>query len=249
MHSSRQMGVCSCACSVGVVDDVVVAERLLDHHQVELVEPAQVVGIGQRVGGVGVGHQLDGGEALAHLPDDVHVPARLDLHLDALVAGGQFALDLFEQLLDTYPGCRWRRRRGSRAARRRRFSATAARPRRRASRSQTASSRPPRAIWWPRIWAVSGYDFGGAQQLAAEHARDGVIAQDQPGRIGPLLVVERVLAGGHFAPAGDAVAVHFHQDDVALGGAAEAGLEKVHQRHADLPQRDAFDFHGHGSSR
>ena len=28
-----------------------------------------------------------------------------------------------------------------------------------------------------------------------------------------------------------------------LGGAAEAGLEEMHQRHADLPQSDAFDFH------
>ena len=58
-----------------------------------------MVGVGQRVGGVGVGHQLDRGETLAHLAHHVHVPARLDLHLDALIAGGQFVLDLFEQLL------------------------------------------------------------------------------------------------------------------------------------------------------
>ena len=51
---------------LGVIDDVVVAERLLDHHQVELVELFQPRRIGQRVGGVGVGHQLDVGKALAH---------------------------------------------------------------------------------------------------------------------------------------------------------------------------------------
>ena len=75
------------------------AQRLLDHHQVEIVELLRGARYRQRVGGVGVGHQLDGGKALAHLADHVDIPARLDLHLDALVAGGQFALDLLEQLL------------------------------------------------------------------------------------------------------------------------------------------------------
>ena len=100
MHSSRQIGVWSWACSVGVIDDVVVGERLLDHHQVEVVELLEMGGVGQRVGGVGVGHELDAGEALAHAADDVDVPAGLDLHLDALVAGGELGLDLLEELLD-----------------------------------------------------------------------------------------------------------------------------------------------------
>ena len=67
MHSSRQMGVCSLRLQLGVVDDVVVGQRLLDHHQVEIVQLAQVIGVGQGVGGIGVHHQLDGGKMLAHL--------------------------------------------------------------------------------------------------------------------------------------------------------------------------------------
>jgi hypothetical protein len=45
---------------LGVVDDVVVAERLLDHHQVEIVELSKMSGVGQGVGGVGVAISLIG---------------------------------------------------------------------------------------------------------------------------------------------------------------------------------------------
>ena len=59
---------------------------------------------------------------------------------------------------------------------------------------------------WPRMCAVSGADVARrSRRVAVQHARGGVIAQDQPRRFGPLLVVERVLAGGDLAPAGDAV--------------------------------------------
>ena len=93
-------------------------------------------------------------------------------------------------------------------------------------------------------------DIVGARQFAAQHARGGIIAQDQPCRLGPLLVVERVFARRDFAPAGDAVAIDLDQDDVALGSAAEAGLEEMHQRHADLPQRDdLLDFHSQRPNR
>ena len=83
----------------GVVDDVVVRQRLLDHHQVEIVELLQSRRIVQRVGGIRVRHQPDRGETLANAPDHVNIPARFDLHLDALISGGQFALDLLDQLL------------------------------------------------------------------------------------------------------------------------------------------------------
>src|SRR5262245_8166158 len=46
---------------LGVVDDVVVGQGLFDHQQVELVQPAEQIGVGERVGGVGVHrHQLLG---------------------------------------------------------------------------------------------------------------------------------------------------------------------------------------------
>ncbi len=52
-----------------------------------------------------------------------------------------------------------------------------------------------------------------------------------------------MFAGDALAPRGHALAVQLHQQDAALGGAAEAGLEEVDQRHADLTQRDGFNFH------
>ena len=39
-----------------VVDDVVVRQRLFDHHQVVVVQLAQMVDIGKRVGGIRVHH-------------------------------------------------------------------------------------------------------------------------------------------------------------------------------------------------
>jgi len=58
---------------LGVVDDVVVRERLLDHHQVKIVQPAQMVGVGERVSGVGVRHQFDKRKTFAHAPHHVDV--------------------------------------------------------------------------------------------------------------------------------------------------------------------------------
>ena len=83
-------------------------------------------------------------------------------------------------------------------------------------------------------------DFGRASKIVMQHARRDIIAQDQPGRFGPLFVVERILARGDFAPAGNAAADDFHQHDAALGGPAEAGLKEMHQRHPDFAQRDSF---------
>src|SRR5262249_13947649 len=81
-------------------DDVVVAERLFDHHEVKLVQPLEVVGVGKCICGVGICHQLDRWKSLAHATNDVDVPARLDLHLDALIACRKLSLDLFEKLFD-----------------------------------------------------------------------------------------------------------------------------------------------------
>ena len=57
IDSSRQIGVVSRALQRRVVADVVVLERLLDHHQAESIERRQVPGVGERVRGVRVHHQ------------------------------------------------------------------------------------------------------------------------------------------------------------------------------------------------
>ena len=54
IDSSRQIGVFNCCLQPGVVDDVVVGQRLLDQQQAELVEGAEPVGVVERVGRVGV---------------------------------------------------------------------------------------------------------------------------------------------------------------------------------------------------
>src|SRR4029077_4477853 len=51
---------------------------------------------------IGVGHELDGRESLTHLANDVHIPAGLDFHFDALVAGGELTLYFFEKLRDRF---------------------------------------------------------------------------------------------------------------------------------------------------
>src|ERR1022692_2389814 len=108
-------------------------------------------------------------------------------------------------------------------------------------------------------------DVFSAGQVAAQHTRNSIVAQDQPGGIGPLFVIERTLARRDLAPSrsafarrfhqddvalrGSAFARRFHQDDVALRGAPEAGFEEVYQRHPDVPKSYAFDPHSHLPSR
>src|ERR1035437_3318238 len=232
----------------GVIDDVVVIQRLLDHHQVKIVQLAQVLGVGQGVGGVGVGHQLDRRETFAHAAAHVDVPAGLDLHLDALIAGGEFDFDFFEQLLHGILYADGDAA-GNLAAR----AGADLLPQRDAvhTRFQVpdgVSQAAARHVVTADVFGQGEDVFGGIQRFA-EHARGDVIVENAPGGGGPLLVVEGVFAGGDFAPTGDAVAGDFHQNDVTAVGAGKAGFEEMHQRHADLAQGDAVEFHCDGSRR
>src|SRR5271170_5460922 len=74
----------------GVGIDVVVAQRLFDHDQVEGVEPLQVRRVFQAIGGIGVHHQANARKSFAEGAGGFEVVARLDFYFDALVAGGQF---------------------------------------------------------------------------------------------------------------------------------------------------------------
>ena len=98
MDSSRQIGRAQGLLELDVVQDVVPGQGLLDHQEVEIVQGLQVIQVGQAVGGVGVAHEQDLGEAPSDFPHHGHVPPGLDLHLDSLVAGQQLCLDLVEQL-------------------------------------------------------------------------------------------------------------------------------------------------------
>ena len=61
MLSSRQIGVVSPRAQLGVIHEVVVLERLLDHQEPEGVELLQVLPIRQRVRRVGIHGQQDVG--------------------------------------------------------------------------------------------------------------------------------------------------------------------------------------------
>src|SRR5262245_32371843 len=89
----------------------------------------------------------------------------------------------------------------------------------------------------------------------SQHAGRDIVAEDEPGGTGPLFVVKRVFAGGHFPKPGESIAPDLDQDDVTRISAGEAGLEKMDQRHPDLSKLDLIEFHlvkvfwSHGSSR
>jgi hypothetical protein len=82
-----------------VIADVIVVERLFDHHQAVGIELRQVAGITKLVRGVRIHHQRNRAEARAHGVNRIEVPPRLDLDLDALVAGLALDSDALEQLL------------------------------------------------------------------------------------------------------------------------------------------------------
>ena len=68
---------------LGMPQEIVAAQRLLDHDEIERVELLQVTGVGQRVGGVRVGHQMHRWTELApHRTHVIDIGARLNLHLD-----------------------------------------------------------------------------------------------------------------------------------------------------------------------
>ena len=86
---------------LGVPEEVVLGERLLDQQQVELVEVSEVGEVVARVGGVGVDLQRRvRPDQPAHSGDRFEVAARLDLQLDADVAVLDVAADRVEQLAD-----------------------------------------------------------------------------------------------------------------------------------------------------
>ncbi len=75
-----------------VAVEIVPAERLFNHHQVEAFELLKERPIIQGVGGVGVHHQLDARKILAQAAHRLQVLPRLDFYFDALISGSKFFL-------------------------------------------------------------------------------------------------------------------------------------------------------------
>ena len=107
IDSSRHTGVAMRPGQLGVPEQVVLGQRLLDQQQVELVEAGEVLGVLAGVGGVGVDLQRHvRADHPADLGDRLDVPARLDLQLDAHVAVVDVAGDGGQQLVDASRGSR-----------------------------------------------------------------------------------------------------------------------------------------------
>jgi len=83
-----------------VVNNVIVSERLLDHHQVKLVQALEAIRILERIRGVRIRHERRARKAAADLPNHIHIPARFDFDLDALVSRGHLGLDFRQELRD-----------------------------------------------------------------------------------------------------------------------------------------------------
>ena len=153
---------------LGVVDDVVVGQRLLDHHEIKIVEPLEMIGVLQRVGRIGIRHQLDGREPLAHLADHVDVPPGLDFHLDALVTGCELEVDLFEQLRHRFLNADGDAARNLAPRSAANLPATAALALNRASRIPDGRLDARRAMRWPRMCPNQGCDIIRAFRLFCE---------------------------------------------------------------------------------
>src|SRR5215469_18359235 len=235
------------ALQAGVVEDVIVPQRLLDHQQVKLIELAQVLDFVEGIGGVSVAAEQDVGPPRADFFEDVYVPAGFDFHFDAAVSGGEFGLNLVEQLVDGVLDAD-----GNAALD---FAACAAQ---KLPQGQLllAGFAVPEGVFdggFGHAVAADPCHQGGALpgrgDVLADHRRREMLAQRGPGASDPFARIVRIFTGDALPPAVHAFAVHGDEQDAAMVEAAEARLEKVDERHLNLAERDGFNFHGKSLNR
>src|SRR5205085_10078208 len=172
--------------------------------------------------------------------------ARLDLDLDALIAGGQLALDFFCQ-------------RGGRLLQAYRDAADDLRQR-------AAEVLPERLVGHARFQVPDGRLDSGLRHVIAANARErvadfrGVVhmrrgqhrrdvaRNDDPGRVYRLVVEERVFGGCAFAIAERTRLIeHTHDHNPPPRRAPEARFKRVLQRQPDLSQFDSLKVQSHNS--
>ena len=83
-----------------MVDEVVVREWLLDHRRLCRVDPLEQRDVLERVRGIRVDHEGKVGKVFARGFGDLHLEARLDLQLDALVSTFELAADRLHERVD-----------------------------------------------------------------------------------------------------------------------------------------------------
>src|SRR5207245_5993482 len=78
--------------------------------------------------------------------------------------------------------------------------------------------------------AREGAALRGRADLPTDDKGSHEIADDNPSRIGRLVIVEWSLRRSTFAPSSQAISEDFDQNNPALGRAPETGLERRHDR-------------------
>src|SRR5439155_26287200 len=73
---------------LSVIEHVIIGQRLLKHRQFEFIESLEERQITERVRRIRVAHELNLWKAFTDAPDNIDIPTRLDLDLDALISGG-----------------------------------------------------------------------------------------------------------------------------------------------------------------
>jgi hypothetical protein len=230
------------ALKFGVGVDVVVAERLLDHDEEEIVELLEERRVGECVGGIGVGHEPNARKFFAESTDKGDVLAGLDFDLDALIAGGKFAFDFSEQIRD-------RRLQADRDAAGN-------------FRARAAEKFPERKGFLlrfdiPESGFESGFghvmaanrreeieDFGGGSEFPALEDGKKIVAENVPGGFDGFVGIVRVFPSGGFGPAdGAVVGFGFEEEDAAKRSGAETGLEGSEKLQMDFAEGDFFKTH------
>ena len=215
----------------GMVDDVFVMQRLLEHHHVVLVHLLEQIHVSQGICGVGIAHQLDVRERGPYLADHFNVPARLDFDFDPPVPRLHFGIDFGQQLVD-------RRLNANRDA-----AVNAL--------SRSSKQLPKRNVLDPGFEIPERRFQSGFRHVVAadftsfpaKKAGNDEIAKDMPRGFRCLVAVEGTFACGYFSPAGVCAIRYFEQKDAPLLGDTEARLERVQEPHVQLAHFNLFNEH------
>ena len=227
---------------LGVAHEIVPGERLFDHHEAELVEACQVRCVGERVGVVGVGHEV---RVLthrgAHGAHPVDVTPRCDLDLHLLVPFGDRRLGLGDERMDVALDAE-RDAGGDLFAR----SSDQSRERKvRLDGGQAPAAHlecglghvvPAHVLVEYGVHVTGTFDAL-AEQSGREHAHEG-----RPGGIERLGRVVGLVVHDALAPAARTVGVEeFAEEDAAFAHLAGGDAERLAEREADLAEDDAVE--------
>jgi hypothetical protein len=208
---------------LGVVDDVVVRQGLLDHEQVELIQITQRIYVTQCVGRVRVGHQWHIGEAPADDCDHINVVAGCDFELDPAVSFFQVTLYQTYQLagvaLDTQADA------GEDLA------AGASKGPVEGDVMSLGKQIPSSHLHagFGKVVAfdalVAGYELVDCLPFSADDRGSEEILEDMPTGFGCLWAVIWINGAGGFSPANDTVRVRLDQNVAKMRAGTGAGHE------------------------